>query len=100
MRDKPVTLEEIAKVVKATLAKDFDKVTILNVKVEKALDDGEETLHIFVVFEGAPKDLDAAAVTGAVRTVRPLLAERGYNEFPLFSFISKSDVGAGKFAAE
>lgn len=89
-----MNFEKIAKVVKKTLAADFDKVKILDVMVKKALDsDGQEILHISVIFEGAPKDLDAAAVSGAVRHVRPKLSEIGVDEFPLFSFIASSDVG-------
>jgi hypothetical protein len=93
-------MDKIAKVVKATLAADFGKVKILKVKVEKALDsDGQEILRIYVIFEGESKDLDAGAVSGAVRHIRPKLSKMGFDEFPLFSFIADSDVGAGKLAS-
>jgi hypothetical protein len=90
-------LEEIAKVVRTTLAADFDKAKILEVTVEKALDsDSQEILRIRVIFEGAPKDLNATAVSGAVRNVRPKLSELGFDAFPLFSFIAKSELEEGK----
>jgi hypothetical protein len=92
MRDR----DEIAKVVRSTLAADFDKIKILNVRVtDEVNSDDEAFLRIEVVFEGTPKDLDYKKFSRAVRFVRPKLEEMGEMAFPLFSFISKRDVGAG-----
>lgn len=91
-------MEKIAKVVKDTLAADFDKVKILEVKVRDELDsDGEKILRVYVIFEGAAKDIDAGRLSGVVRQVRPALSKIGEEAFPLFSFISKADVGTGTF---
>lgn len=94
MRD----VKKIAKIVEKTLAADFDKVKILEVTVREELDaDGDEILRVYVIFKGAPKDIDTRKLSAAVRNVRPKLSEIGESAFPLFSFIAKSDVGAGKF---
>lgn len=91
MRD----LKKVAKVVRETLAADFDKVKIIDVRVRDETDsDGDEVLRVEVIFEGTQKDIDALKLTGAVRQVRPLLREMNENAFPLFSFISKRDWGA------
>jgi hypothetical protein len=91
-------MDKIAKMVRATLAADFDKVKILDVQVRSDRDsEGERILRVYVIFEGAPKDIDARKLSGAVRQVRPKLIEMGEDVFPLFSFIAKRDVGAGKF---
>lgn len=97
MRD----LEKIARVVRDALAMDFEAVNILDVRVREDLDfDGSEILRVDVLFEGAPKDLDSRKVSGTVRSVRPkLMREANERAFPLFSFISKGDVGAERFEA-
>jgi hypothetical protein len=97
MRD----LVKIAKVVRDTLALDFEAARILDVRVREDFDfDGSEILRVDVLFEGTPKDLDAKKVSGTVRLVRPkLMKEANERAFPLFSFISKGDVGAERFEA-
>jgi hypothetical protein len=52
-------------------------------------------LRIDVIFEGRPKDIDIKKLSGVVRHVRPRLTDIGEEAFPLFSFISKGDAGAG-----
>lgn len=87
---------EIVKVVKAALAKDFNKVRILEVRVSEVdSDEDEKLLRIDVIFEGRPKDIDIKKLSGVVRHVRPRLTDIGEESFPLFSFISKGDAGAG-----
>ena len=97
MRD----LKKIADVVRDVLAADFEAAKILDVRVREDVDfDGSEILRVDVLFEGTPKDLDARKVSGTVRSVRPkLMQEAGERAFPLFSFISKGDVGAERFEA-
>lgn len=91
MRD----LNRIAKVVRETLAADFNNVTITDVFVEEEVDaDGDPLLRVEVIFEGTPKDLDAKKLSGAVRHIRPKLAEIGESAFPLLSFISKGEFDA------
>ncbi|MGH6893418.1 MAG: hypothetical protein ACREEP_14300 [Dongiaceae bacterium] len=94
MRD----IGKIVEIVKKTLAADFAKMKILDVKIREELDsDGEDLLRVYVIFEGAPKDVDVRKLSGAVRHLRPKLSEMGETAFPLFSFISRGDVGAEKF---
>jgi hypothetical protein len=89
-----VSISEIEEVVADTLRDDFDNIKILNVKVFRDEDsDGDEILRIDVVFEGSRKD--ARTLAGAVRHVRPKLSAIGEKAFPLFSFISERDAGAG-----
>lgn len=87
--------DNIAKLVRESLAPDFNKVKIIEVIVHDEVDsDGEAVLRVDVIFEGTPKDVDALKLTGAVRHVRPRLREMNEEAFPLFSFISKGDWGA------
>ena len=89
MRD----MDEIKRVVRDTLSADFDRVRIIDVVVQEDEDtDGDEFLHIEVVFAGTPKDLDARKLSGAVRHLRPKLSEIKEFAFPLLSFISAADV--------
>lgn len=91
MRD----IAKIAKIVKSVLASDFDRVTILDVRVVEVIDsDDGELLRIEVIFEGTSRDIDITKISGAVRHVRPKLTEIGEKAFPLFSFISRRDAGA------
>lgn len=94
MRD----MKKIAKVVRETLAADFEKVKIIDVRIHDELDsDGDAVLRVDVIFEGTPKDVDAQKLSGAVRHIRPKLNAIGEMAFPLFSFISKGDWGEGRF---
>lgn len=90
-------MKKIAKVVKETLAVDFENVRIIDVRVQDEQDsDGDAVLRVEVVFEGTRKDMDVRKLAGIVRHVRPKLSEIGENAFPVFSFISKGDWGAGR----
>lgn len=84
----------IADIVRATLTADFPGTQILDVRVfaSDELDD-EGFVKITVVFAGDPSDLDARKMAGAVRQVRPKLAEIGEEAFPLLSFVSERDAG-------
>jgi hypothetical protein len=94
MRD----LEKIEEIVRDTLTAEFQKIQFSDVQVREELDsDGDRILHVYVIFEGAPKHADIRKLSGAVRHVRPKLTEAGETAFPLFSFLSRDDVGAGKF---
>lgn len=92
-------LAKIARIIGETLASDFRKARIIDVRVREDRDfDGAEILRVDVLYEGNPSDLDSAKLSGAVRNVRPrLVNEVGETAFPLFSFISKSDLGAERF---
>jgi hypothetical protein len=89
------TNEEIANVVRGALDDTFDNMRIINVKVAKEVDsDDNEILRIFVIFEGTPKRGDFKKLSGVVRLTRPKLAEIGEKAFPIFSFVSKGEIGA------
>jgi hypothetical protein len=88
--------EEIANVVREVLADNFDNIRVLDVKVVKDTDsDNADILRVFVIFEGTPKKEDIKKLSGAVRLTRPKLADIGEKAFPIFSFVSKRDIGAG-----
>jgi hypothetical protein len=89
---------KIAKIVRTMVTKDF-KLKVLDVRVFEAETTDDTVLHIDVIFDGTPEDVDARKLSGAVRHVRPKLNAIGGTAFPVFSFISKSDIGASKFAA-
>ena len=90
-------LEKIAKAIKAKLTSEFKHSKIAKVRVREDEDtSGDAILLVDVIFEGSPKDVDARELSSAVRLVRPALTSMGVTAFPLFSFISKSDAGAGK----
>lgn len=92
-------LIKIARIVRDALASDFRKARIIDVRVREDRDyDGAEILRVDVLYEGGPADLDAGKLSGAVRNIKPrLVSEAGERAFPLFSFISKSDLGAERF---
>jgi len=67
-------------------------VTIESVNVRRIeVSDDEITLHIVVVFDNDGKTLDPRKTSGMVRHVRPKLYEAGESDFPLFSFVRKSE---------
>lgn len=88
MRD----LSKIKKAVRATLARNFERVRIIDIRIHEDVDsDGDEMLRIDVVFDGSPKDVDARKLSGLVRHLRPRLAELSESALPLLSFISAAD---------
>lgn len=93
MTRRPDT-RQITDVVRTTLSSDFPDARIVDVRVFESdeLDD-EGFLKITMVFEGEPTNLDARKTAGAVRRVRPKLAEIGEEAFPLLSFVSERDAG-------
>ena len=89
------SLDAISKVILGALREDFDNVEISDVKVDRDVDyDDDDVLRVTVVFEGTPKNIDSRMISGAVRNIRPKLAEIGEHAFPLFSFVSRRDTGA------
>lgn len=95
-----VSTKEIEAIVSDVLADDFNKAKIVHISVRKDFDaSGDEILWIEVVYDGAYTDIDPKKIGGAVRRVRPRLSAVGETAFPLFSFISKRDLNAGRFAA-
>jgi len=91
-------IDGVERIVTETLQADFDNIRILDVAVHRDVDsDGDDVLLIDVLFEGTRRDVDARKLSGAVRHVRPKLQEIGETAFPLFSFVSRGDVGRTSF---
>jgi hypothetical protein len=87
--------EKIASAIRDVLASNFDNLRVINVKVVKGFDsDDDEILRVLVVYEGTPLKGDYKTFSGAVRLTRPQLVKLGEKAFPIFSFVSKGDVGA------
>lgn len=83
---------EVKDVVRKALKDRFPTAKIANVAVRPDVDsDGDEILRIIVVIEGAPSQLDKKALVGFVRHLRSRLEEVNREEFPILSFISKSE---------
>lgn len=90
--------EKIAGVIRKVLSAQFRNLKIVDVRVRDSLDaDGDRILRVYVIFEGAPKQIDSAKLAGTVRQVRPQLMRLDEDAFPVFSFIANSDLSAGKF---
>ncbi len=88
--------KKVADIVKEMLTERFSSIEFGPIRVVPAVDefgdgDGEEYLRILVVFDGDQKTLDARWTSTLIRLIRPKLFDVGVEEFPSFSFISKSD---------
>ena len=88
--------EKVADIVRKMLTERFSGIAFGPIRVVPAIDefgdgDGEEYLRILVVFDGDQKALDARWTSTLIRRIRPKLFDAGVEEFPSFSFISKSD---------
>ena len=82
----------ITQVVSETLAKDFDNIRIIHVRIlepDEFMDDADDFLRIEVVFEADAKH--QPVFSKVVRHVRPKLNEIGVTAFPIFSFTTQSD---------
>ena len=66
---------------------DFDPIL-----VERELDDdGDEYVHVYIVFDGDQDELDPSWTSGLSGQLWPLLAEMGFTGPPSKSFIEKSE---------
>ena len=91
MRD----LEKIRNIILARLGADFQNMKIMDVRIREQNDsDGARVLLIDVVFKGERKEVDAKALTGIVRKIRPDLLKNDEEGFPVFSFIAQREMGA------
>jgi hypothetical protein len=88
MRD----LETVKKAVVDAVTRTLYAVQILEVKMSEDVGpEGEDVLRIDVIFEGDPSKIDPRAVSGMIRTLRPVLDKADEPAFPLVSLISKAD---------
>ena len=82
---------EIEAIVRKVVEPLLKGVRIVKVFAERALDsDGDEIIRITVVYE-ARAPLNATAVAGMVRRLRPRLEEAAVEGFPLMSFVAKKE---------
>ena len=71
---------------------DVDGLTIEQVKVIPKIDhDGDDYLHIFVIFDGDQKLLDPKWTLTLYSRIAPQLMELGVESLPTRSFVEKSD---------
>lgn len=88
MRD----IKQIKKLVGETLKDDFGRIKIYEIRVhEDVIADGDIILRIDVIFEGAPKDLNANKLSSATGRLRSKLDNIKETAFPLLSFISRDE---------
>ncbi len=63
--------------------------------VQRAIDESDDEapvyIHIKIIFDGDQKDLDPHWSSGLIRRIRPRLLEIGVEEFPIPSFIKKTE---------
>ena len=88
-------LEKVAKKVEELLEERFgdeDGLAFEQVKVIPKIDqDGDEYLHIYVIFDGDQKLLDPAWTVRLYTLITPCLLELGIMSPPSKSFVEKSD---------
>lgn len=92
--------EMVEAVVRKALRASFPKVKVVDVTVQSDEDDdGENVVNIMVVIQAKKADLDPKAIPAFVRKVIEALKEEKEDRFPLFNFVSKSDLGKMKSEA-
>jgi len=80
-------------IVKGVLKEQFSDVTFESIEVNRDVDeDGDPILRIRIVFDGRTEPLDPRRTSGLVRHMRPRMADQGIEDFPILSFIAKSDL--------
>jgi hypothetical protein len=86
-------LENITSIIREQLLPVFGAVRIVDVKIREDVDEnGERILLVDVVFAANPNKLNARALAGAVRQVRPSLIDNNEKGFPVFTFIAQNEV--------
>ena len=85
--------EAVASIVSKVLTQRFEDEFVFGpIIVEPEMDhDGEEYLHITIVFDGDQKKLDPHWTAGLLGRIRPQLIDLGIDEFPSKSFVEKSE---------
>ncbi|MCY4191029.1 MAG: hypothetical protein OXC54_11515 [Rhodospirillaceae bacterium] len=86
-------LSKLADLVSTLLSSEISNVKIDSIDIEPDFDeDGGRVLLVRVVFEGDRKKLDAKKTSGLVRRLRPKMIEAGETDFPVLSFVAKSEL--------
>lgn len=88
-----VASEEVVRIVTNALSTRFNgEFKFDPIEVEEKLDqDGDQYLHIRIVFDGDQKHLDPEWTSGLVGRIRPELIKLGVANLPSKSFIAKSE---------
>ncbi len=91
---------KLKKIIGAVLRDVFGAARIGDLHVVRTFnEDDEEILRVYVVFNGAEDQFDAALASGVVRHLRPrLLEELTEDAFPVISYLSGSDMKSVKNA--
>lgn len=85
--------KDIKDIVKGVLEERFTDVIIESIDIEPDVDeDGDPILRIRIVFDANKKTLDPRRASGLLRHMRPRMADRGVLDFPILSFIAKSEL--------
>jgi len=83
---------ELQEFIRSVLKDRFPDARIAKVAIKSDIDrDGDDILRIIVVLEEAPSRLDKKALVGFVRHLRSRLEEVDREEFPILSFVSRSE---------
>lgn len=83
---------EARRIIRKTLEEQFFGMEIVSVAVTEDQDgDGEPVLHVTVVHDTDPEELDPSLLSGIVRHLRPALSEHGERRFPVMSFVAAED---------
>ena len=85
-------MHEVPEVIEGLLKSYLDPVHMVSVEVREEIDpDGDQVLHVIVVYETNDIELDPSRISGFLRRLRPVLSEGGENRFPVMSFIAQED---------
>ncbi len=68
----------------------FEPIAVVE-DIDEFIDDEQEYIEIFIVFDGDPERLDPGWTSGFIRHIRPQLIEAGAWQVPIPSFIEKSE---------
>ena len=90
----------VAEIVRNVLRDQFDIVRVAKIAAEPGVDqDGDHIWYVKVVLDDTElKRVDARTASGMVRYLRSRMIEAGDEDFPIVSFIAKSE--AGKLSPE
>lgn len=88
--------EKVASIFAEALEERFGDELVFNpiIVIPKVDDYGEDVfpyIHVYVVFDGDQAKLDPDWTLTLTRRIRPSLIEAGVEEFPVKSFVSKSE---------
>lgn len=68
----------------------FDPIAVVE-DIDEFIDDEQEYIEIFIIFDGDQERLDSGWTSGLIRRIRPKLIEAGVPQVPIPTFIEKSE---------